>query len=118
MPEQNGNNFENDDDDGFGNGNNGFSDDSNKNQIFYIQDKQLSLPVASDQESKSKRITEMRNYLEKQIGLQKLNDLNNELINKAQDDLTPTPIINDLPPGLVCLAEQLLVLDGQDQNFK
>ncbi|OHT05351.1 hypothetical protein TRFO_05928 [Tritrichomonas foetus] len=80
-------------------------------QVFYIDDKEVVFPIASDKESMQFRIESMRNYLEKQIGLQKLIALNNELINKSKDDATPTPIISDLSPGLVCLAEQLLVID-------
>lgn len=114
LPEENGNDFyDNDNDDDFGDYEN---QNQNKNQIFYINDNQLSLPVASDQQSKTNRINTMRDYLEKQIGQQKLSDLKNEIVNKAQNDSTPTPIINDLPPGLVCLAEQLLVLEGQNQK--
>ena len=112
LPERNGNDFEDDDDN-----DNDFNDNNDqKNQIFYIHDKQVSLPVASDEESKKNRIQTMRGYLEDQIGLDKLNALNQELINKAQDDSIQTPIINNLPPGLVCLAEQLLVMDGQNNN--
>ena len=83
-----------------------------KNQIFYINDKQVNLPVASSKESIQYRIEAMRSYLENQIGVNKLMELNKELINKAKDDSTPTPVISDLPPGLVCLAEQLLIIDS------
>jgi hypothetical protein len=53
------------------------------------------------------------------MGTEKLLALNQELIGLNQELLagtgenhSPTPIMNDLPPGLVCLAAQLMVLEA------
>ena len=47
-----------------------------KNQIFYINDKQVNLPIASSKESIQYRIEAMRSYLENQIGVNELMELN------------------------------------------
>ena len=87
-------------------------------QIFYINDEKIKLPVANDEKSLSQRQEAIKNLIEQKIGPETFIALNYELINKEQDDNAPTPIISNLPPGIVCLAQQWLMLDAtsKEQN--
>jgi hypothetical protein len=97
-----------------------FEDGRKRPNRFHLNDRKLDFPKAMDDESRAFRTEAMRACLEREIGTEKLLALNQELMGLInQEWLTgtpdvhmPTPIMNDLPPGVVCIAAQLMALEA------
>jgi hypothetical protein len=91
-----------------------FDDPSRKNTgSFRLSDRKLALPPGIDTESVRHRAQAIHTDLEIRIGADNLTLLKRELeVNENGGGPGPS-IIDRLHPGLVCLAQQLLVLDGE-----
>ncbi|KAH0786408.1 CAMK family protein kinase [Histomonas meleagridis] len=76
--------------------------------VFHLQNKDIKLPIAKDTDSISFRAEAIRAFLEKEIGISKLI----RMIQAMKDNTSSADeIIKNLEPGLVVLAQQLLVLE-------
>ena len=91
--------------------------ENDQEQTIYVNDQVIQLPLAHDQVSSKKRADAIKSFLEKNIGTETLIALNQEILNKESDDNINTPISNNLPQGIVYLAQQMLMLnEGNDDN--
>ena len=78
---------------------------------FFLQNKVLNLPVVHDSDSLSYRAEAIRAFLEKEIGLDKLIELKQACANSDSTSVNVSKILNGAEPGVVVLAQQLLILD-------
>jgi hypothetical protein len=78
----------------------------------FVPENKVNFPVVSSEESLSYRIESIRAFLEKEIGVDKLIALHEELKSKGEDDKLAGSVINGIDPGIVLIAQQLLILDG------
>jgi hypothetical protein len=79
--------------------------------LFRLNDRELALPTGSDFQSLAYRAEAIRADLERQLGMEKLIELRHELELRGDEGTLAQSIIHDVAPGLVCLAQQLAVLD-------
>jgi hypothetical protein len=84
-----------------------------KPNVFRLGDQKIALPSGSDFESLRYRAEAIRADLERQIGVEKLVALQRELETASDEEGVAASFIKDLQPGLICLAQQLIVLDGE-----
>jgi len=74
-----------------------------------FKDRELRFPVVSDGDSASYRAEAIRAFLERELGLTRLITLQQELLDQ---DKTPFDLSTcGVEPGLIVLAQQLLILD-------
>jgi hypothetical protein len=76
---------------------------------FFIGERELHFSVGSDPLSKEKRATEMREFLEKEIGVEKLSLLRTEIHGTEAEGVVENPVAHTLDHGIVMIAHQLFV---------
>jgi hypothetical protein len=77
---------------------------------FFLQNKVLNFPVVRDSDSLSYRAEAIRAFLEREIGLDRLLALK-QAVSLEDDALGLDERLKDCEPGVVVLAQQLLVLE-------
>ncbi|OHT03030.1 hypothetical protein TRFO_29690 [Tritrichomonas foetus] len=82
---------------------------NNDQKSFYLQNKELNFPVVSDGDSISYRAEAIRAFLERELGIDKLLEIRYNLMNPEQAPFDVSH--NDIEPGLLILAQQLVILD-------
>jgi NIMA (never in mitosis gene a)-related kinase len=80
---------------------------------FYLQEKVIDFPVVRESDSLSYRAERIRAFLEKEVGLDKLIELRQANLGQT----TVEQILRDSEPGVVILAQQLLVLEQTIDNM-
>ena len=85
--------------------------DINNAPQFFLQNKVLNLPVVHDDDSLSYRAEAIRAFLEKEIGLDKLIELKQAVAESDSTSVDVNMILKDVEPGVIVLAQQLLILD-------
>jgi hypothetical protein len=75
---------------------------------FFLQNKVLSFPVVKDTDSMTYRAEAIRAFLEREMGLDRLLALRQAV---ASDGERVDDVLKDCEPGIVVLAQQLLVLE-------
>jgi hypothetical protein len=81
--------------------------------MYFIGDREVTFPVAHDEESRQFRADGMRGLLRREIGSDQLTRLMGEIRSCERNDGDPTPICDSLPPGIVVLARQLFILEQE-----
>jgi hypothetical protein len=76
---------------------------------FFLTNKVLNFPVVKDQDSMAYRAEAIRAFLEREIGLDRLLALKQAVL--ADEPGGVEDVLKDCEPGIVVLAQQLLVLD-------
>ena len=71
----------------------------------------MNLPVVHDSDSLSYRAEAIRAFLEKEIGLDKLIELKQAVGQSDSTSVNVGKILDGVEPGVVVLAQQLLILD-------
>jgi hypothetical protein len=74
---------------------------------FYLQNKAVKFPVVRDSDLLSYRAETIRAFLEREVGLDKLIELRQADLGQT----TVEQILKDYDPGVIMLAQQLLVLE-------
>ena len=78
---------------------------------FISENQEKKFPVVKDSDSISYRAEAIRAFLEKELGIERLIEIRKNLMNP---DLEKNPFdlqIKDVEPGLIILAQQLVILD-------
>jgi hypothetical protein len=88
-----------------------FGDEESEASLF-VNERKVSFPVVSNEESLMYRIESIRAFLEKEIGVEKLLALHDALVSKGEDDKVTGSVIDQVDPGIVLIAQQMLILDG------
>ena len=78
---------------------------------FYLRDRVINLPAVHDDDSLSYRAEAIRAFLEKELGLDKLIELKQAVADQDPHSVNLRGILNDVEPGVIVLAQQLLILD-------
>ena len=86
----------------------------NGGKIGYADNKELHFPVAHDEESRQYRAEELRAYLIRKIGREKLLKVFAEIRLYDEMDEAETPVCNSLEPEIVIMAQQLMYLEHND----
>jgi hypothetical protein len=88
----------------------GTADTGEASSPFFLQNKVVNFPVVRDGDSLSYRAEAVRAFLEREIGLDKLLALKQAV---SSDGESPglADILRDCEPGVIVLAQQLLVLE-------
>ena len=79
-----------------------------------MDSRELSFPVVSDGDSLSYRAEAIRAFLERELGIEKLLEIRQRLV-EPEGGTFDVPF-DDVEPGLVILAQQLLILDEMILN--
>lgn len=87
---------------------------SNTKNTIYYKNKELNFPVVNDNDSLSYRAEAIRAFLERELGIDKLIQLQQQILNQ---DRNPFDIVDDVEPGLIILTQQLLILDEMLVNL-
>jgi hypothetical protein len=78
---------------------------------FFLPNKVLNFPVVRDQDSLAYRAEAIRAFLEREMGLDKVLALKQAVL-AGDDDNGVHEVLKDCEPGIVVLAQQLLVLEN------
>lgn len=81
---------------------------------FYLNDKELNFPVVSNGDTLSYRAEAIRAFLERELGIDKLLEIRQRLVNPEGGSFDYQ--FDDVDPGLVILAQQLVILDEMILN--
>lgn len=87
---------------------------NNDNGRFYLNNKELSFPVVSDGDSLSYRAEAIRAFLERELGIDKLLQIRQRLVDPERGNFDVD--FDDVEPGLIILAQQLVILDEMILN--
>jgi hypothetical protein len=79
--------------------------------VFMINNVEVSFPAVSDSDSLTYRAEAIRACLEKELGLQKLLDLRDEVDDQHHERVPKTDLSKTLPASLVILMWHLVTLD-------
>jgi hypothetical protein len=93
-----------------------FSPPSEK-QVFVINNTEVTFPEVSDSYSIAYRAEAIRAFLERELGLQKLLELRDEVEDQQNGHFSKTELSRTLPSGFVVLMWHLITLDQMTVGF-
>jgi hypothetical protein len=83
----------------------------NEKPVFMLNNVEVSFPVVADSDSLTYRAEAIRAFLEKELGLQKLLDLRDEVDDQHHGRPPQTQLSKEMPSGFVVLMWHLITLD-------
>jgi hypothetical protein len=78
--------------------------------LFFLKDRVLKFPVVRDSDSLAYRAEAIRAFLEREMGLDKVLALK-QIVTEGDAGTEVQEVLRDCEPGLVILAQQMLVLE-------